>query len=274
MAQYKLAVGKAEIIALSDAVLTFQASAIFPNVPAEAWTPYTSDDTLRANVGSYVIRSQCKTILVDTGIGPGPVAGSGGAKGQMLADMQAKGVRPDEVDIVVFTHLHPDHVGWNVTGDGGRPKATFAGAKHMIRRPEWEHWTSPSVLEASPFISESVVSLKDLVDVELEEKEWALTGEISTLMTPGHTPGHLSVMINSGGQKAVVLGDVANHIAQVTHTDWSPIFDNDPGLAVQTRAALFERLRADGVTMAAGHFPTPGFGSIVMLDGRHVFQAL
>src|SRR5215813_5809042 len=116
MANNKIHVGNVEILSLSDGMLEFDLCNFFPTIPQEQWQPYeshlTAEHHVRFNLGSFLVRSDGRTILVDTGLGPKPVDAPEAPWGQLLADFEANGVRPDEIDMVVMTHLHRDHVGW------------------------------------------------------------------------------------------------------------------------------------------------------------------
>jgi glyoxylase-like metal-dependent hydrolase (beta-lactamase superfamily II) len=110
--------------------------------------------------------------------------------------------------------------------------------------------------------------------MELVYGEQELTSELTTLPTPGHTPGHMSIMITSQGQRALILGDVAHNPAQVHETEWASRADIDAEQARITRRSLMERLEREGILVAAGHFPAPGFGKVVRLQDRRYWQAL
>src|SRR5919199_116931 len=220
MASNTIRVGNVEILSLSDGLLEFDLCNFFPTIPQEQWQPYeahlTEEHHVRFNLGSFLVRSEGRTILVDTGLGPKPADAPEALWGQLLADFQANGVRPDEVDMVVMTHLHRDHVGWNLLMQG----------------------------------------------------EHALTRDLTALPTPGHTPGHMSLLITSQGERALILGDAAHSPAQVYETDWVSRADMDPEVTRQTRRALVERIEREEIVVAAGHFEAPGFGKIIRLQGR------
>ena len=154
MAELSLVVGNVTITALTDASgdSPFPLSQLFPSVPSQAWQPYRErypdvfggPNTWRNHYGGYLIRSQGKILLVDTGIGPGPVKLLGDARGHLLDELRANGVNPDAIDIVFFTHLHLDHVGWNLTADG---KPTFPKARYVMHQADWEAFHRP---EAGP----------------------------------------------------------------------------------------------------------------------------
>src|ERR1041384_5128239 len=124
-----LRVGDVEIMMLSDGLLEFDLCNFFPTIPGEQWQPHdahlTPEHKVRFNLGSYLIRTSGRTILVDTGLGPRPTDTPDVRWGELLRDFSANGVRPEEVDMVVMTHLHRDHIGWNLTAQGTKFVPTF-----------------------------------------------------------------------------------------------------------------------------------------------------
>ena len=246
MAASKLSVGNAEILVLHDNESALPLSMTFPDVPALAWAPYQERypegfkgaENLRIHFECYLVRSQGQTILVDTGLGssatnPGSVeAFGGGVDGHLLSELQAVGVSPEDIDTVFFTHLHPDHVGWNLTPSDSGAVATFPKAKYLAHQADWDTFRKPEVQEAfpAPFWEETLGPLESLGIVEALSGEQALTSEVTAIPTPGHTPGSMSLAVVSGGTQALILGDVFHGPAQVTETDWVFSFDMDPDL--------------------------------------------
>src|SRR5262249_32872269 len=110
--------------------------------------------------------------------------------------------------------------------------------------------------------------------LDLADGERSLTEEVTALHTPGHTPGSMSLLIASGGERAIIVGDAIAHPAQVEHPDWGFAFDFDGETALRTRDQLLDRIEAGGRPFAPCHFPEPGFGRVVRLDGRRIWQAL
>jgi glyoxylase-like metal-dependent hydrolase (beta-lactamase superfamily II) len=278
MANHVIRVGDVEIMALSDGLLEFDLCNFFPTIPEPAWQPYEAhlaDHRVRFNLGSYLIRSDGRTVLVDTGLGPKPADGPDVGWGQLLHDFQAKGVRADEVDMVVMTHLHRDHVGWNLRAEGSRYVPTFPNARYWLSVKDWETCHQPDV-QPTRFVKAPtcVWPLADLGLIEFMQGEHALTRELTALPTPGHTPGHMSILITSHGQRALVLGDAAHSPVQVLEPDWVSRADMDPDLTRHTRRALLDRLEREEIIVAAGHFQAPGFGKIVRLHGRRYWQGL
>ena len=290
MAESKLSVGNVEVLALTDSEgdFPFPLSQLFPGVSAQDWAPFrqrypelfSGPDTWRNHYGCYVLRSQGRTILVDTGIGsrttnPGMINTlAGGGDGRLMAELQAADVRPEDVETVFFTHLHPDHVGWNLVQGGANPRATFPRARYVMHQADWEAFKRPEVQASFPFSfwEETLAPLETLGVLELLAGEQPLTSEITAIPTPGHTPGHMSLAIVSAGQRALIMGDVAIHPAQVTEPSWSVLFDMDQALAARVRRQFLDRVEAEGATLVACHFPAPGFGRLVRLEGRRYWQ--
>jgi glyoxylase-like metal-dependent hydrolase (beta-lactamase superfamily II) len=127
---------------------------------------------------------------------------------------------------------------------------------------------------APGFVQETLTPLEALGVLDLADGERSLTEEITTLHTPGHTPGSMSLLIASGGERAIIVGDAIAHPAQVEHPDWGFSFDFDGETALRTRNQLLDRIEAEGLTMTSCHFPEPGFGRVVRLEGRRYWQAL
>ena len=264
MGDYRAKVGDVEMVSLTDGQGEGVATDVFPASAIGIWRseyPELLDgDLIHPRFGSVALRSSGRLVVIDTGMN--------GPDGALLGDMAAKGIDRDAVDLVVTTHLHPDHVGWNLTD--GRP--TFPNARYLVPKSDWEYWTGPGVMENAPHITESVVPLDEARVLDLIDGEYDVTPELKTVPTPGHTPGHISVSISSKGQRGFVLGDVAHSPAQAHYTNWSPAFDVDPDLARTTRHKVLNELEAEAVLVQSGHFPAPGYGSFVRSDGRRIWQ--
>ena len=267
MPDYRATVGNVDLVSLADGQRGSAPTDMFPESSLEIWKtdyPELLDENanLRLRWGSVAMRSGGKLIIVDTGLQA--------PDGTLLRQMHDRGIDREAVDLVVLTHLHADHVGWNLTN--GRP--TFPGARYLVPRRDWEYWTQPAVLAGSPHIRDQVMRLEELRVMDLIDGEYALTDEITTLETPGHTPGHTSIVIASAGQQGFILGDVAHSVAQAHYTDWNPGFDIDGTTSRRTRHSVLDRLEADGSLVSAGHFPDPGFGRFVRSGGRRIWQAI
>ena len=285
MPEARLTVGNVEILSLNDNEATLPLSDVFPGVPAEAWAPYQerypggfSGDHLLAHFECYLIRSGGQTILVDTGIGgratnPNSIdAMVGGAEGRLIQELQSVGLSPSDIDTVFFSHLHFDHVGWNLTHDpGAAPRPTFPNARYVAHRADWEVFQQPEVMELfPPHWDLALGPLQDLGVLDLLDGEQQLTSEVTAISTPGHTPGSMSLAITSGGQRVYILGDVFHGPAQITETDWKFSFDMDGDQGVATRTAMIERAESEDAIMAICHHG--GFGRVVRSEGRRYWQ--
>jgi len=288
MAYTKQTIGNVEIMVLHDAEVALPFSGSFPGVPAEAWAPYqqrfpeafTGADNLRIHFECYLIRSQGRTLLVDTGLGsatsnPGTVANvGGGTEGELLSHLQSAGLQASDIDTVFLTHLHPDHVGWNMTRNDAGESVTFPNARYVGNQADWDAFNTPrdSEIFGYDWWEQTVAPLRELGVLDLVTGETQLTSEITAIPTPGHTPGSMSLAIVSAGERAFIMGDVFHGPAQVTETDWVFHYDVDPDLAVQTRHRMLDRVEAENAAMAICHHS--GFGRVVRVEGRRYWQAL
>ena len=260
-----------DITALTDIEgAFFRLDQIFPGVMEDQWEPYlqrypwafADRETLRGRVGSYVLRSPEGTVLVDTGVGPQAM----GVGGKLLVELERAGVHPEGVDTVFLTHLHGDHLGWSVKPDG---EPVFPEARYVTQAAEWEI--------SAPYLGRAVASLDDLGVLELLDGEEPVGEELTAIPTPGHSPGHSSLLVSSGGEQALVSGDAIVHPAQATEPTWNVHFDMDKEQAARTREMLLAWIESDGITVAAGHIPGSGFGRIVRDEeepGRRYWSTL
>jgi glyoxylase-like metal-dependent hydrolase (beta-lactamase superfamily II) len=267
-----------EVTALSDGRLLFKPQDFFPKLDASAWEPYrdqlTEDGRLEMNMGCYVLRSEGKNVLVDTGLGPFGYDFEDVITGQLMASMKERGIAPAEIDFVVITHLHRDHVGWNFSPEGGEMRPTFPNARYMIPKNDWDVFTRRTSMSAFRYIAEQVEPLRDMGLLELTEGETQITGELSTLPTPGHTAGHTSLLISSQGEKGMVVGDASHVPLQAQEPDWSPRPDVDPEQSASSRRMLMDMMERENGLLIGGHYPAPGFGRLVRLQGRRYWRGL
>ena len=283
-----LTVGNVEISVLHDAEVALPFNRTFPDVPIEAWAPYldrypeaySGSDSLRVHFECYLVHSQGRTLLIDTGLGnsssnPNVVSNiGGGTDGVLLAELQAAGFQAGDIDTVFLSHLHPDHVGWNVTRNGSNQSPTFPNARYVAHEADWAAFDTPKDSEIFGYTwwAETVAPLRRMGVLDLISGETELTGELTVIPTPGHTPGSMSMIVNSGGEKAFMMGDVFHGPAQVTETDWVFHYDADPDQAGQTRRTMLDRAESENAAIAICHHS--GFGRVVRESGRRYWQAL
>jgi glyoxylase-like metal-dependent hydrolase (beta-lactamase superfamily II) len=274
-----LTVGTVQVTAVCDVTGDFPAplERAFPGVEAAAWGPwrrhhpeaFSGEDRWRLRDWCFVVRARDRVVLVDTGVGGPGVPGAAwiGAPGRLPAGLAAAGVEPDEIDLVVLTHLHLDHIGWNLAWDGDRPRPRFPRARYLVQRADWELFAARPD-EARVSFDRCVAPLRDLGVAELLDGDRVLDDQLRLLHTPGHTPGSQSLLVAFGGDAVLLWGDVANHPAQVGQPDWGPAADVDPELARATRRQLLERVETEGMWLAPAHFPEP-FGTLAKVEGAH-----
>lgn len=280
----KLQVGRVEIAALTDldVPIPMKLEQIWPGVPLTEWEPYRArfphtfwgDDAWHNHVGCFLVRTGNDVVLVDTGIGAQPL-GAAGPAGALSDELSGQGIAPADITLVFMTHLHLDHVGWNIASDG---TPTFRRARYVMSRAEWDarpdHTARATGLGQPPYIDRCVTPLDALGVLQLLDGEHALTNELTAVPTPGHSPGHMSVMIDSGGERAMILGDVLLHPAQVSEPGWSSRMDMDPERAAETRRRVLDRAVAESLTLAAGHIRQAPFGRVVQEQRRRVWSDL
>jgi glyoxylase-like metal-dependent hydrolase (beta-lactamase superfamily II) len=232
----------------------------------------------KASIHSYVVRTPQHTVVIDTCVGNDKprngVQPWHMRRGPYLEDLAAAGVKPDDVDLVVCTHLHVDHVGWNTRLENGRWVPTFPKAKYIFGRDEFEFWKKESETGREEFglIDDSVMPIVDAGRASLVESDHVIDDRLQLEPSPGHTPGHVSVRLRTKAGEAVFTGDMMHRPIQVAETDWNSRFCNDQDLARKTRRAFVERHADADVTILAAHFPVPG--RIIAPGGKARFLPL
>ncbi|NJC73912.1 MBL fold metallo-hydrolase [Planosporangium thailandense] len=253
-----------------------------PDVVAEA--PWLRPDfvdsagILRLDSHSFAVTVNGLRVLVDTGIGNGKTRANPAwhnLNSDYLARLSGAGFAPETVDLVILTHLHTDHVGWNTYAQDGTWAPTFPNARYLTARAEWDYWAGVDLEEARrQMFRDSVhpvrdAGLLDLVDVPDEGTDVA--PGIHLVPTPGHTPGHVAVKLHSHAAAALITGDCVHHPVQMLHPGIGSCADVDPVQAEYTRRGLLASL-ADTDTLVLGtHFPPPTGGLVVSEGGSYRF---
>lgn len=232
---------------------------------------------IRLSIHALVVESAGRTIVVDTCMGNDRPLPSGlGILQTGFLEQLERVVKRDQVDIVMCTHLHFDHIGWNTMKVGDRFVPTFPNARYLIARDEFEHWanergqskTSDSSIDLAYGIEPIVAAgLHDLVG-----SRHALTDEVFLEPTPGHTPGHVSVRIESRGQSAIITGDMVHHPVQLAEPSWGSHPDAQPERAVETRRAFVARYGDRPMLVIGTHFAGPTAGRIVRVGSSCRFE--
>ena len=267
-------VGSIELDGVADAVgLIATYGEAYPQVPAEAWAPYRElypdlfeGDHWKLPARSYLVRTGETTILVDTGVGPpGLWDWTALSEGELPDALAALGVSPEDVDIVFLTHMHIDHVGWNTDLEG---IPLFPRARYVVHRDSLAFASSQ---DTRPHVRRCILPLADRFEQVTGDVE--LAPGVTAFEAPGHYPGHMAVRIESDGERALLLADVAVHPALLQEPEWLYVSDGDPAECAKTRRSLLPELVDRDVLVACGHYPDDGIGRIVRRNGVVVWES-
>jgi len=218
---------------------------------------------------AFVLRSRGRTVMIDTCIGADRQREFDvftNMKTTFLEDLAVAGFPPESVTDVLCTHLHFDHVGWNTKKVGDRWVPTFPQARYYFGRKEFEHWKflrDTNGYHDMAHLADSIDPVIEAGLVEFIEPDFKVTDEVSLIPTPGHTPGHVSVLIESRGQSAVITGDMMHNPIQIAVPLREGRFDMDKSVAAQTRNAFVQRFNATPTLVIGSHFSEPSAGHIV-----------
>ncbi len=242
----------------------------------------TATGELLVSVHAFIVEADGRRILVDTCLGNDKQRHTEAwnmRQGTFLQDLAAAGFPPETIDTVICTHLHVDHVGWNTRLENGRWIPSFPNARYLFGRIEWDHWRheleeeqrlseagddhAAQLLQVGMVMGDSVLPIIDAGLHQLVEVDHEITPGVWLEPTPGHTPGHVSVHIRSGGQEAIITGDMVHHPLQCAfpelgaHVDWSSTMSGE------TRRDFFGRNADRPILILGTHFPTPTAGWLV-----------
>jgi glyoxylase-like metal-dependent hydrolase (beta-lactamase superfamily II) len=239
-------------------------------LPIDWLRPDFADDRgrLRMSIHALVVETPSRRIIVDTCLGNNKenrrIPTWNRMQTTFLADLAAAGYARETIDTVVCTHLHVDHVGWNTMLVEGRWVPTFPKARYLMGRVEYQHWTTQREREdMAVVLADSVAPVFGAGLVDLVETDHRICDEISLIPTPGHTPGHVSLLIASGGEEALITGDFMHHPCQIARPDWSSSADSDPAAARQTRERMLTRLADTSILVIGTHFAGRTGGHVV-----------
>jgi glyoxylase-like metal-dependent hydrolase (beta-lactamase superfamily II) len=226
------------------------------------WDDVTGD--LGSRIQTWIVRTPRHTVLVDTGVGNDKERHEttlwNKRTGGYLDDLRAAGVPPEQVDLVLCTHLHVDHVGWNTRLVNGRWAPTFPNAKYVFPGGEWEFWKHEHEAgrEKPGCIADSVVPVVEAGQAVMVDRTHQIDPWLSYEPWVGHTPEHVAVRVHTAAGDAVFSGDLMHRVVQVAEPQWSSIFCYDGKRAAATRKAFVERHAASGDLVLPAHFPHPG----------------
>jgi glyoxylase-like metal-dependent hydrolase (beta-lactamase superfamily II) len=279
-------VGKVRITRVVENEVSLPLSSLIPEATPAALAAHRAwlephflgaDGGTILSIHGLVVESAGRRILVDTCAGKHAIRGyealiQGGRP--FLAELERAGFPPASIDTVVCTHMHFDHVGWNTHESGGKLVPSFPRARYVFARPEWEHWSAEGRGGYTPTLDDAVRPIVAAGLADLVATDHAITDEVKLFASPGHTPGHVCVAIESEGARAFITGDATHHPVQWAEADWKMNADTDSAQAAATR----KRLRADSgdrpVLVIGTHYAAPCAGHIVTNAEGFAFRAL
>jgi glyoxylase-like metal-dependent hydrolase (beta-lactamase superfamily II) len=255
----------------------FPALELFPQMPPElldenrAWLraagALDDNDTLIFSFQSYIVKTPHHTILIDSCIGnhkPRPTRPNWDMKTDdtYMKAFAAAGFSVNDIDFVMCTHLHVDHVGWNTKLENGRWVPTFPKARYVFAKGEYDYWTEQNAKAEVPPFADSVLPIIAAKQADIVGHDFSIGDHARILPTPGHTPGHVAFTFGKKQDDAVFFGDLMHSPLQTLHPELSPKFDVDPDQAAVTRRSFLERYCDTGTLCCAAHFPSPSAGRI------------
>ena len=245
------------------------------------WDP--AANTFLRSIQSYVVRTGHHTILVDSCVGHGKERPSTPAWDRLdstwLDQLIAAGVQPEDVDYVLCTHLHADHIGWNTRLEGGRWVPTFPNASYVFHKNEfryWEEhgkdWVGSGSLDGG--FEDSVLPVMQAGKVALVDNDFAIDDQVTLAPTPGHSPGHVCIDVRTSAGHVVLSGEVVHHPIQIAYPEWNSRFCVDPELSRVSRKKFVERHADRDTLILPAHFASPAAGRIVGNGERCKYQVL
>ena len=261
---YRFKLGAFECVSLSDGSLDYPLEYFFANVPIEQ----IQEALRQRNLPIDYITTPYTYLYVDTGqhralvdMGAGDL---GPRTGRLLENMRAAGVEPAQIDTVLITHAHPDHIGGTLC-NAGTP--VYPNAHYHIWREEWDFWFSEAAFHTTPemFVTVARKNLEPIRDqVSLVDRESEILPGIGVIPAAGHTPGHMVASISSGDEQLLYIGDAVLHPLHLEHPDWGPIYDFAPWQAAASKRRIFDRAAVEKSLVMGQHFPPfPSLGTVV-----------
>ncbi len=225
------------------------------------------DGNLIMSIHALIIETPAHKMIVDTCIGNDKqrsVPAWSNLQLPFLADLKSAGYDRHDIDTVMCTHLHVDHVGWNTMLVDGQWRPTFPEARYLMARDEYQYWDNNAAADDlnDGIMDDSVRPVFDAGLVDLVDMNHQVCDEVFLEPTTGHTPGHVSVHIVSEGQEALITGDCIHHPCQIEHLDWASSADYDQQASTATRHGLMQKYADKDILIIGTHFATPTAGHL------------
>jgi len=270
---YRYKVGSLEVTVVTDGMTsiplpdTYVANAPKDAVNAAVAANYLPKDKATHAYTPIVVNTGSKLVVVDTGLGPNVYQQSKGAAGQFQTNLAAAGIDRNAVDTVIISHFHGDHINGLLGADN---KLAYPNAEIMVPAPEWAFWMSDENMNRAPEAMKGNFTNARRVfgafgnKVTQYEGGKELLPGITSMASPGHTPGHMSYVLASGSDRVLVQVDITAGMATLfmRNPDWQLVFDVDKPLAVQTRRKLYDMAAAEKMLVQGFHFPFPSIGHV------------
>lgn len=274
--------GDIEVIALSDGLLAVDGGAMFGAVPKADWSrqfPADPDNLIEISLNCFLLKTPAELVLVDTGVGDklkGPLSKSYAVRRErsLFESLHELGLKEEDIGVVINTHLHFDHCGGNtVRAASGGYEPAFPKAEYVVQKGERDFALDPPPRERSSYLAETIVPIESCGRLRPVEGDADIRPGIRVLLTPGHTPYHQSVKVESQGQVFVVLGDLVPTSAHVRASAVMS-FDLDPLGTAAAKDKLFAQGLAGSWTYGFVHDPVHVFGRVERIGPRNLFRPL
>jgi glyoxylase-like metal-dependent hydrolase (beta-lactamase superfamily II) len=254
-----LHIGSIDLAIVSDGRLRMDPATMFgPDQSAEFRRQVKLDQgRVPLSINCVLLRVGEQRLLLDTGTGRGDASmleRYGSDIGHLPANLAGLGVPLTQIDTVVLSHAHADHVGGAC--EGGLP--TFPNARYWLWQAEWDYWSAPERVAERPYLARSLLPLETRGLLELADSEVEVAPGVCLVASPGHTPGHVCVVLTSGQEMAIYCGDLLHHVCQLDHPEWSPAFDLLPEVSAESRRRILGQALRDQAVLLTAHLPTPG----------------
>jgi len=277
----KYQVGGLTVAVVSDGTMWRDGGAVFGAVPKVMWSRVAESNErneVPLGLNCLLVESNGKTVLIDTGYGDKNVAllkkrGIPVEHGRLMSVLDGMGVKAGDVDIVINSHLHSDHCGWNTRRVGDSLKPTFPNARYYIQRAEWEAALHPNDRSRAGYDQENLLPLEATGQVEFLEGEQQVTPDIRVVEAPGHTADHASVVISNSGETAVYLGDLVHHAVQLERSAWVCAYDDLPLVSMETKRKIVAEAVAKQHLLICAHNTFPGVARLQTNDGKTQYVA-